>query len=139
MEKFLYFRATSGVSGDQDETAGSVMYPVSSIKAIVAGDAADGEGTITDDDDRFTIFFEPGRIGSGSGGSATASADRPDHIVLDVTAGDFDFKGLYEELVGKINQPGAHSNGLITVFDGVTGTGISGITGIHQVTMNLVD
>ena len=33
MEKFLYFRATSGVSGDQDETSGSVMYPVSSIKA----------------------------------------------------------------------------------------------------------
>tara|TARA_X000001388_G_scaffold45779_1_gene32588 strand:- start:31 stop:447 length:417 start_codon:yes stop_codon:yes gene_type:complete len=138
MEKFLYFRATSGVAGDQDETAGSVMYPLSSLKAITAGDAADGQGTITDDDDRFTMFFECARIGSGNGGSATASADRVDHIVLDVTSGDFDFQKLYREIVSKIN--GEHSNGLITIFDGVNpNDGITGITGIHQVTMNLVD
>jgi hypothetical protein len=137
MEKYLYFRATSGLSGDQDETSGSVLYPVSSIMGISAGDAADPEGNITDDDDRFTIFFKPARVHGN--GSTAAGADRPDHVVLDVTSGDFDFKGLYEELVGKINQPGAHSNGMITVFDGVTGTGLSGITGIHQVTMSVVD
>ena len=138
MEKYLYFRATSGLSGDQDETSGSVLYPVSSIMGISAGDAADPEGNITDDDDRFTIFFKPARI-PGGGDPAAAGNDRPDHIVLDVTSGDFDFKGLYEELVGKINKPSAHNNGMITVFDGVTGTGITGITGIHQVTMNVVD
>ena len=137
MEKFLYFRATSGVSGDQDETSGSVLYPVSSLMGVSAGDAADPEGNITDDDDRFTIFFKPARVHGN--GSTAAGADRPDHVVLDVTSGDFDFKGLYEELVGKINQPGAHSNGMITVFDGVTGTGLSGITGIHQVTKADVD
>ena len=137
MEKFLYFRATSGVSGDQDETSGSVLYPVSSLMGVSAGDAADPEGNITDDDDRFTIFFKPARVHGN--GSTAAGADRHDHVVLDVTSGDFDFKGLYEELVGKINQPGAHSNGMITVFDGVTGTGLSGITGIHQVTMSVVD
>ena len=138
MEKFLYFRATSGGAGDQDETSGSVLYPVSHLMGVSAGDAADPEGNITDDDDRFTMFFKPARIPQ-TGTSATAGNDRPDHIVFDVTSGDFDFKGLYEELVGHINKPGSLSNGMITVYDGVTGTGLTGITGIHQVTMNVVD
>lgn len=138
MEKFLYFRGATAVSADQDETSGSVIYPLSSLKAITAGDAADGEGTITDDDDRFTMFFECARVGTGNGGSATASADRVDHIVFDVTSGDFDFKDLYQDLVDLINDK-PHKSGMIVVFDGVTGTGVKGITGIHQVTMNLVD
>tara|TARA_R100001015_G_C4617562_1_gene173862 strand:- start:249 stop:662 length:414 start_codon:yes stop_codon:yes gene_type:complete len=137
MEKFLYFRGATAVSADQDETSGSVIYPVSSIMGITAGDAVDPEGNITDDDDRFTIFFKPARI-PGGGDPAAAGNDRPDHIVFDVTSGDFDFKNLYQELVDKINDK-PHKSGMIVVFDGVTGTGITGITGIHQVTMNVVD
>ena len=56
MEKFLYFRGTTNVASDQDETSGSVMWPVSSIRGISAG-AAQASGSITDEDDRFTIFF----------------------------------------------------------------------------------
>jgi hypothetical protein len=139
MEKFIYFRATSGVAGDQDETSGSVMYPLSHLKGIVAGDATDGTGAITDDDDRFTIFFKPMRIMEGSGAVATAAADRVDNFVFDVTSGDFDFRNLYEELVGLINKPSAHNNGMITIFDGVTGKGLTGVTGIHSQSLRVVD
>ena len=121
MEKFLYFRGTSGVSGDQDETSGSVMYPVSAIRGISAGDAQ-ASGSITDDDDRFTIFFH----------TMVNDTDAVDHVVLDVTSGNFDFKALYEEFAGLVN--GTHSSGMVTIFDGLTSTGITGITAVHQVT-----
>ena len=83
------------------------------------------------------MFFKPARVNEN--GSTAAGADRPDHIVLDVTSGDFDFKAVYKELAGIINAPVGTHGGLITVFDGVTGEGLTGVTGIHQVTMNLVD
>ena len=127
MEKYLYFRGTSGVAGDQDETSGSVMWPVSAIRGISAGDAQ-ASGSITDDDDRFTIFFN----------TMVNDTDAVDHVVLDVTAGNFDFKTLFEEILMHING-GPHATGMITVFDGVTSTGLTGITGIHQVTKADVD
>tara|TARA_R110002020_G_scaffold363852_1_gene576160 strand:- start:358 stop:777 length:420 start_codon:yes stop_codon:yes gene_type:complete len=139
MEKYIYFRATSGVAGDQDETSGSVMYPLSHFKGMVAGDATDATGAITDDDDRFTMFFEPIRVGGGAGGSATAASDRVDNFVFDVTAGDFDFRNLFEEFSGYVNAPGAHSNGMVTIYDGVTGKGLSGVTGIHSQSIVQID
>ena len=141
MEKYIYWRQTSGVSGDQDETSGSVMMPVSRILGITAGDgtATDDYGTITDDDDRFTIFLNPMRVPGTGAGATTAAQDRPDILVLNVTSGDFDFKGLYEELLGYINKPGAHHNGMITLYDGVTGTGLTGVTGIHDYHCNILD
>ncbi len=135
MEKFIYWRATSGVSGDQDETSGSVMYPLSHFKGIVAGDATDATGDITDDDDRFTMFFEPLRLMAGSGIASSGTTDRVDNFVFDVTSGDFDFRNLFEELTGYINAPGAHNNGMITIFDGVTGKGLTGVTGLHSQSM----
>jgi hypothetical protein len=137
MEKFIYFRATSGVSGDQDETSGSVMYPVSHFKGMVAGDAADATGDITDDDDRFTMFFEPMRLMAGSGSAASGTTDRVDNFVFDCTSGDFDFRALFEEFSGALNSN--LSNGMITIFDGVTGKGLSGVTGIHSQSMNNVN
>ena len=81
MEKFIYWRQTSGVAGDQDETSGSVMYPVSSIMSIMAGDAADPEGNITDDDNRFTIFLKPARVGLPEQlGDGAAGADETHHF-----------------------------------------------------------
>mgnify|MGYP001494151368 FL=1 len=127
MEKYLYFRGTAGVAGDQDETSGSVMWPVSAIRGISAGDAQ-ASGAITDDDDRFTIFFN----------TMVNDTDAVDHVVLDVTAGNFDFKTLFEEILMHING-GPHATGMITVYDGVTSTGLTGITGIHQVTKADVD
>ncbi len=133
MEKFLYIRGGTAVSSDQDETSGSIMYPVSAFRGMTAGDATDATGAITDDDDRFTMFFTPmSAIAGGAGAAATVVDNNPDMVVFDVTSGDFDFKGLYEEFCGHLN--GTHSNGMITVFDGVTSTGLTGITGVHQVT-----
>ena len=139
MEKFIYFRQTSGVSGDQDETSGSVMYPLSHFKGMVAGDATDATGDITDDDDRFTMFFEPLRLMAGSGSAGTSTTDRVDNFVFDVTSGDFDFRNLFEEFTGLINKPGAFNNGMITIFDGVTGKGIKGVTGIHSQSIQSVN
>ena len=127
MEKFLYFRGTTNVASDQDETSGSVMWPVSSIRGISAGDAQ-ASGSITDDDDRFTIFFN----------TMVNDTDAVDHVVLDVTSGNFDFKPLFEEIIEYVNGK-PHATGMITIYDGVTGTGLTGITGIHQVTKADVD
>ena len=132
MEKFIYFRQTSGVSGDQDETSGSVMYPLSHFKGMVAGDATDATGDITDDDDRFTMFFLPMSATATTGAALDATDDDMDVVVFDVTSGDFDFKALYEEFAGLVN--GTHSSGMVTIFDGLTSTGITGITAVHQVT-----
>ena len=139
MEKYIYWRQTSGVSGDQDETSGSVMYPVSSIMGVTAGDATtDPEGNITDDDDRFTIFLKPMRV-PGTGGVTTAGQDRADYVVFNVTSGDFDFKALFEELVGYVNSPSNMNNNMITLFDGVTSTGITGITGVAGINITVLD
>tara|TARA_X000001388_G_C2142757_1_gene89338 strand:+ start:108 stop:530 length:423 start_codon:yes stop_codon:yes gene_type:complete len=135
MDKFLYIRGGTAVSSDQDETSGSILYPLSSFRGMTAGDAAaGGDGVITDDDDRFTMFFLPMSVApSGTGATASATDDDMDVIVFDVTSGDFDFQKLYREFVSKIN--GEHSNGLITIFDGVnTADGLTGITAVHQVT-----
>jgi len=138
MEKFIYIRATSGVSGDQDETSGSVMYPLSHFKGMVAGDAADATGDITDDDDRFTMFFEPMRLMAGSGSAASGTTDRVDNFVFDVTSGDFDFQKLYTEFVAKLN--GEHQHGIVTIFDGVNpNDGLTGVTGLHSQSMNNVN
>ncbi len=133
-ETFLYIRGGTAVSSDQDETSGSIMYPLSSFRGITAGDAvAGGTGAITDDDDRFTMFFLPMSVaGAGTGAALSATDDDMDVVVFDVTSGDFDFKALYEEFAGLVN--GTHSSGMVTIFDGVTSTGITGITGVHQVT-----
>ena len=129
MEKYIYWRNTSGLSGDQDETSGSVMYPVSHILGISAGDGStDAEGAITDDDNRFTIYLKPMRAAFADN-TTGAGADRPDWVVFDTSGGDTDFRLVFEELVGTMNSN--LSNGMITLFDGVTGTGLSAITGIH--------
>ena len=140
MEKYLYWRQTSGVAGDQDETSGSVMVPVSNILGMTAGDgtSSDTFGTVADDDDRFTIFLKPMRVPGTGAGATTAAQDRPDILVLDVTSGDFNFRTLYEELVDKINGM-PHATGMITLFDGVTGKGLAGVTGIHDFACQILD
>jgi hypothetical protein len=133
-ETFLYIRGGTAVSSDQDETSGSIMYPLSSFRGMTAGDAAaGGTGVITDDDDRFTMFFLPMSVaGAGTGAAASLTDDDMDVVVFDVTSGNFDFKALYSEFAGLVN--GTLSNGMVTIFDGVTSTGITGITAVHQVT-----
>ena len=131
MEKFLYIRGGTSVAVDQDETSGSIMYPLSAFRGMTAGDSTNATGAITDDDDRFTMFFTP--MSQTVGATSGVTDNDCDLVVFDVTSGDFDFKGLYLEFVNLINAH-PHKTGMKTIFDGVTSTGLTGITGVHQVT-----
>ena len=48
MERYLYFRKSSTLTDDHDETTGSTIYPASAFKGACSGDAAAG-GAVTDD------------------------------------------------------------------------------------------
>tara|TARA_R100001443_G_scaffold2446_2_gene8212 strand:+ start:43 stop:456 length:414 start_codon:yes stop_codon:yes gene_type:complete len=132
MEKFLYFRKSSTLTEDHDNETGSVMYPVSALRGMVAGDT-DATGTITDDDSKFSLFFTPmAAIAAGAGAAAGAVDNNPDIVVIDITTANTQ-KDVYKALVDKINgQP--HASAMIDVFDAVNGVGIDGISGIHVIT-----
>ena len=131
MERFLYFRQSSTLTDDHDEVTGSNVYPASSFMGACSGDAALG-GAITDDDDRMSLFFKPkAKQPGGAGDADDASADYNDIVVLTLTAVNTQ-KAALTDLVNKIyGQP--HLNGLIDVFDAVTGNGITGVSGIHVI------
>ena len=131
MERYLYFRQSATLTDDHDEVTGSTIYPASSFAGACAGDSALG-GAITDDDDRLSLFFKPKATQAGGAGDADdASADYNDIVVLDLTAVNTQ-KAALTDLVNKIyGQP--HLNGMIDVFDAVTGNGIAGVSGIHVI------
>ena len=62
MNKFLYFRGVANLAADDDGTAGSLLMPLSKLKGMTMGTAAI-TGAVTDDEDAFTLFFEPAGIG----------------------------------------------------------------------------
>ena len=131
MERYLYFRQSSTLTDDHDEVTGSNIYPASSFMGACSGDAALG-GAITDDDDRMSLFFKPkAKQPGGAGDADDASADYNDIVVLTLTAVNTQ-KAALTDLVNKIyGQP--HLNGMIDVFDAVTGNGIAGVSGIHVI------
>ena len=131
MERYLYFRQSATLTDDHDEVTGSTIYPASSFMGACSGDAALG-GAITDDDDRLSLFFKPkAKQAGGAGDADDASADYNDIVVLDLTAVNTQ-KAALTDLVNKIyGQP--HLNGMIDVFDAVTGNGIAGVSGIHVI------
>ena len=131
MERFLYFRQSSTLTDDHDEVTGSNVYPASSFMGACSGDAALG-GAITDDDDRMSLFFKPkAKQPGGAGDADDASADYNDIVVLTLTTVNTQ-KAALTDLINKIyGQP--HISGMIDVYDAYTGTGITGVSGIHVV------
>ena len=131
MERYLYFRQSATLTDDHDEVTGSTIYPASSFIGACAGDSALG-GAVADDDDRLSLFFKPkAKQAGGAGDADDASADYNDIVVLDLTAVNTQ-KAALTDLVNKIyGQP--HLNGMIDVFDAVTGNGIAGVSGIHVI------
>jgi|TARA_R100000084_G_scaffold59281_1_gene25258 hypothetical protein len=133
MEKYLYFRSDSTAAND-DDAAGSVIYPVSRLKGMVMGDMA-VTGAITEDDDRFAITFEPMAISPG-GGEDQAKTNNIDIVNIDITT-DNGAKAVMSELVRAINSVRATNDGFIIVYDAVTGESIHpDIEGIHVVEVN---
>ena len=131
MERYLYFRQSATLTDDHDEVTGSTIYPASAFAGACAGDSALG-GAVADDDDRLSLFFKPkAKQAGGAGDADDASADYNDIVVLDLTAVNTQ-KAALTDLVNKIyGQP--HLNGMIDVFDAVTGNGIAGVSGIHVI------
>ena len=131
MERYLYFRQSATLTDDHDEVTGSTIYPASSFAGACASDSALG-GAVADDDDRLSLFFKPkAKQPGGAGDADDASADYNDVVVLDLTAVNTQ-KAALTDLVNKIyGQP--HLNGMIDVFDAVTGNGIAGVSGIHVI------
>ena len=127
MEKFLYFRTDSTI-GNDDDAAGSVVYPVSKLQGIVAGDVAT-TGIITESDVALSLAFTPMMIQEGS------DTQLVDVVVL--TCGTNKAKEVQRAIVQAING-GPHSDGFITIFDAVTGVTVdSNLTAIHVVDMNV--
>tara|TARA_R100001198_G_scaffold43664_1_gene24233 strand:+ start:84 stop:494 length:411 start_codon:yes stop_codon:yes gene_type:complete len=133
MEKYLYFRSDSTI-GNDDDAAGSVIFPVSKLKGMVMGDMA-VTGAITADEDRFAITFEPMAISPG-GGENQALTNNVDIVNIDITT-DNNAKAVMAEIVRAINGNRNTDDGFIIVYDAVTGESIhSDIEGIHVVEIN---
>ena len=127
MEKFLYFRTSATLAND-DDAAGSVVYPLSKLQGIVAGDVSTA-GVITESDLALSLAFTPMMIQEGS------DTQLVDVVVL--TCGTNKAKDVQRAIVQAING-GPHSDGFITIFDAVTGVTVdSNLTAIHVVDMNV--
>ena len=131
MENYLYFRADSTLANDDDETAGSKVYPVSAFRGMVAGTAT-ALGVVTDDADAFSMFFTP--MGKTLSAEDEAASDNVDVIVVAITT-DNNQKAVMASVVAALNaNPG---DGFVEIYDAVTGASINsdieGITAIHTV------
>ena len=133
MEKYLYFRKSATLTDDHDGESGSVLYPASALRGMVAGDAT-AAGVVTDDDDRMTLYFTPmANIAGGAGAALTAVDNQPDIVLLDLTAVNTQ-KAVYAAIVDALSATGSMKTSMIDVYDAVNGTGIPGVSGIHVVT-----
>jgi len=127
MEKYLYFRKVSGIAND-DDANGSLMFPVSALRGMVAGTAA-VTGAITEDDDALSLFFTPAANTQGSSAD-DAEDDNPDVVVI-ATSSNNKQKDVMTSLIKAINSEERFGDGIIEVFDGITGTSVdSNISGL---------
>ena len=133
MEKYLYFRGATSLADDDDKNNGSKLYAASKLKGMVMGSAAI-TGTITEDDDVFSLIFEPAGIGEG-GGDNDAGDNDVDVVKFGlVTAQDNKPQPVMKAIVEALNSH-PNSDGFITIFDGVTGQSVhEGISAITVVT-----
>ena len=133
MENYLYFRSDATIGNDDDETAGSTMYPSSAFRGMFSGTAT-SLGAVTDDADAFSMFFTPkGTVGNGGAGdSDDGTGDHVDVVVVAITT-DNNQKAVMKSVVAALNaNPG---DGFVEIFDAVTGykvnSDIEGVTIVH--------
>tara|TARA_R100000152_G_C6750731_1_gene174381 strand:- start:492 stop:899 length:408 start_codon:yes stop_codon:yes gene_type:complete len=128
METYLYFRDAANQAADDDSTEGSLLFPLSSLKGMCMGSGAI-TGAITEDEDRFAMFFEPAGIGVGDGDIDVGDND------VDVVNIDFSTVNEPQPIMKAIVEAAnshPNSDGFIVIYDKVTGESvhpdISGIT-----------
>lgn len=136
MEKYLYFRSHATLNQDDDGTNGSLVFPASALKGMCMGSGAI-TGAITEDEDRFALFFEPAGIG-GNHGDSDAGDNDVDVVNVDITT-DNKPQPVMKAIVDAINT-GPHSDGFITIYDAVNGISVHpDIEGLTVVRANNAD
>ena len=127
MEPYLYFRGVANLAADDDGTAGSLLMPLSKLKGMCMGTGAI-TGTITEDEDRFAMFFEPAGIGAGDGDIDAGDNDVDAVIIAHTT--DNEPQPIMQAIVEAINSH-PHSDGFITIYDSIAGVTVhSDIEGV---------
>ena len=121
METYLYFRDAANAAADDDGTEGSIIFPLSSLKGMCMGSGAI-TGTITGDEDRFAVFFEPAGIGAGDG-DIDAGDNDVDVVNVDITT-DNTPQPVMKAIVEAANSH-PNSDGFIVIFDNVTGESVN--------------
>ena len=120
METYLYFRGVANLAADDDGTAGSLLMPLSKLKGMCMGTGAI-TGTITEDEDAFTLFFEPAGIGAGDG-DIDAGDNDVDVVNIDITT-DNTPQPVMKAIVEAANSH-PNSDGFIVIYDKVTGESV---------------
>ena len=126
-ETYLYFRGVAAVADDDDGTAGSLLMPLSKLKGMAMGTGAI-TGALTDDEDAFTLFFEPAGIGEGDG-DIDAGDNDVDAVIIATTSNNTP-QPVMQAIVEAANSH-PNSDGFITIYDSVAGVSVhSDIEGV---------
>ena len=118
IDKFLHVCSTATEAANDDE-AGSVVYPVSSIRSIGMGSMA-VTGVISGSETVYHIALNPMAINSDNG-DPDVLGDNVDVINVTMTTAN-NAKAHMQELIQKINSSRATETGWIDLYDGVNGT-----------------
>ena len=115
-EQYLYFRTATTVADDDDATNGSHLFPVSSF----LGAGVDASET------NLVLYFKPRKNAFAVGGGADADNVTDKVTITCATNGQ---KAFLQDLTKAISGDRTYNNnGMITVFDGVTGEAMEPIT-----------
>ena len=116
--KFIHMCSTA-TKADNDDAAGSVVYPVSSIRSIGMGSMA-VTGVISASETVYHIALDAMSIAKSAGASAVLG-DNVDVINVTMTTAN-NAKAHMQELIQKINSSRATESGWIDLYDGVNAT-----------------
>ena len=101
--------------------------PLSKLKGMCMGTGAI-TGTITEDEDAFTLFFEPAGIGAGDG-DIDAGDNDVDAVIIATTSNNTP-QPVMQAIVEAANSH-PNSDGFITIYDSVAGVSVhSDIEGV---------
>ena len=117
--KFLHLCSTATKAAN-DDAAGSVVYPVSSIRSIGMGSMA-VTGVISGSETVYHIALNPMSMKTGGDLDTGTLGDNVDVINVTMTTAN-NAKAHMQELISKINSSRATESGWIDLYDGVNST-----------------
>ena len=117
--KFLHMCSTATKAAN-DDAAGAVVYPVSSIRSIGMGSMA-VTGAISASETVYHIALDPMSISQGASGAAAVLGDNVDVINVTMTTAN-NAKAHMHQIIQKINSGRVTESGWIDLYDGVNAT-----------------